>query len=141
MANEVGAKGEMSHVGLIAREQETAMSGFERGNVVFDHAAQPDDLDGMGTKNFLPMIAHRDVKKDTGQKYNDQNSGRGAGEEFELKVTVAEKPGEPAAKRAGSGLLEGSVGLGLSRLAHYNFKKAGLLPIKFPSIQPPDSVD
>ena len=36
---------ERSHVIGLAREQETAVPGFQRGDVVFDETAHPDDFD------------------------------------------------------------------------------------------------
>ena len=52
---------------------------------------------GVGAQSFLLVVADRDVKKNAGEKDDDEHAGGGAGEKFEVEMPLAEKPGERAA--------------------------------------------
>jgi hypothetical protein len=52
-----------------------------------------------------------------------------------VKMPLAKKPRYRPTKSSGSGLRKGRIKGGLFGLAHYNYYKAGLLPIEFPSVR------
>jgi hypothetical protein len=73
------------------------MAGFERGDIVLDHAREPHDFEGVGSQRFLVMIPQRDEKKESGEERYDDDSDGGSGEQFEMKMFWAEKPGDAPA--------------------------------------------
>ncbi len=68
------------------------MAGFQRGDIILHHAAQPHHFEGVCAQGFLMMVAEGDEQKKAGQERDDDDADRGSGEEFEMKMFRAEKP-------------------------------------------------
>jgi hypothetical protein len=51
----------------------------------------------MGSQRFLMMIPQRDEKKESSEERYDDDSDGGAGEQLEMKMFWAEKPGDAPA--------------------------------------------
>ena len=96
------------------------MTGFKRGDIVLEDAAEPHDFEGVGAQRFLVMISESDEEKESGEKGDDNNSNRSAREQFEMKMPGAEKPGGAAADKASTNL----GFLGYVGLRHYKFHKS-----------------
>jgi hypothetical protein len=100
------------------------VTGFQRGDIVFKNAAEPHHFEGVGAQRFLVMIPEGDEEKEAGEKSDDDNSNSRPGQEFEMKMLGAEKPGGAAANQASTNL----GFLGYVGLRHYKFHKANSLP-------------
>ena len=73
---------------------------------------------GVRAERFLGMIAEGDVKEDAGEEDNDGDAGGGAGEEFKVKMALAEEPGAGASEESW-GRLEGERLGVMGLLGHY----------------------
>ena len=96
------------------------MSGFERDDVIFEHAAKPHNFQGMGAQRFLVVVTQGDKEKEPREESNDHDPDGGSGKEFEVKMLGAEKPGGAAAKETST---TGRF-LGYVDLRHYKFQKS-----------------
>jgi hypothetical protein len=74
------------------------VAGFERGNVILDHTAEPHDFDRMRTQCRLMVIAQSYKKEQAGQKCDDDNANGGAGQELEMKMLRTKKPRSTSSK-------------------------------------------
>ena len=91
---------ERSHVIGVGREQQTAMRGFQRGDIVFDETAHPDDFDRVRSQHLLLVIAQRDVEENAGEQDDHAYAGGRAREHLEMKMLLAKQPGSGSADRA-----------------------------------------
>ena len=74
------------------------MSAFETRDVVLDQTAEANDFNGVSPEGVLIMVSQRHEQKNAGQKYDDNDSDGGAGEQLEMKMPLTEKPVAEAAE-------------------------------------------
>src|ERR1044072_5860696 len=101
------------------------MTRFERGDVVLDDTAEAHDLNRVRAQSRLMVIAEGDEKEQTREECDDDNADGGSGQEFEMKMLRAEKPGAASSEKPSAYLCLRVGGGGLS---HYKFQKAVILP-------------
>ena len=93
------------------------MAGFEGGDVVFDETAEANDLDGVGTQVFVSMITQGHVEENARQQADNDHTGGGAGEKFEMEMAMTKEPVSGPTGEAGGSCWEGRLG-SLLVLAH-----------------------
>ena len=76
------------------------MTGFEDGDIVFDHAAEPHDFDGMRAQALLMVIAQGDEEKQPGQEGDHDNADGGSRQELEVKMLWTKKPGNASSEKS-----------------------------------------
>ena len=74
------------------------MAAFETRNVILDQTAEANDFNGVSPEGVLIMVSQRHEQKNAGQKYDDNDSDGGAGEQLEMKMPLTEKPVADAAE-------------------------------------------
>src|SRR5256886_16053455 len=74
------------------------MSALQTRDVVLDQTAEANDCNGVSREGVLIMVPQRHEQKNAGHKYDDNDSGAGAGEQLEMKMPLTEKPVAEAAE-------------------------------------------
>ena len=76
------------------------MRGLERGDVVLDQTAEPDDFDRVSAKGVLVMVAQGHKQESAGQENDDHDTDSCSREQFEVKMPLTKKPiADPAEDR------------------------------------------
>jgi hypothetical protein len=76
------------------------MTRFQRGDVVFEQAAQPHHFKSVRAQTFLMMVTEGNEKKKPSEERNNNDADSGPREKLEMKMFRAEKPRGGPAKNA-----------------------------------------